>query len=250
MVNDDKVAGENEEKLAGQLVNNPGKAGTVSLIAGVRSVATDTVEALLEDLVLKGLGNFLMAKGRKRNNKVHKQQLKVLLLIREDKQLIVESPVVLSLLVLFHEHSASGIAVAMTDVSQALEGEEKEAGVDKSPATLADLVEKPAAMLAIAVQAGQLLSPAKTGRVFDGKAVTAHLETADTQNSDVQAMQKSNGRDWTAVNRSPNKQNFPVSKNQFASKNVSVSNSFDVLLNKLCWVMLRRMYSRLVMIWP
>lgn len=32
--NVDKVAGENEEELAGQVVNNPGKAGTISLIVG------------------------------------------------------------------------------------------------------------------------------------------------------------------------------------------------------------------------
>lgn len=72
---------------------------------------------------------------------------------------------------------------------------ETTAGVAKHPAALVDLVEKPAALVATIVQAVQLLSPGKIGRDFGGKSVTAHLETADTQNSDVQAMQKSNGRD-------------------------------------------------------
>ncbi|OIS96859.1 hypothetical protein A4A49_07373 [Nicotiana attenuata] len=180
-------------------------------MAGVRAVATDTVEAAVQTSSLndvgvrgsgvKGAGQFSNGQGTQFAGALNAPE-------KYGDQLM------------FHEQSASGIAVAMTDVSQALEGEEKEAGVDKNPAALADLVEKPAAILATAVQAGQLLSPAKTGRVFVGKAVTAHLETADTQNSDVQAMQKSNGRDWTVVNRSPNKQNYPVSKNQFASKNV------------------------------
>ncbi|OIS98827.1 hypothetical protein A4A49_17704 [Nicotiana attenuata] len=96
-----------------------------------------------------------------------------------------------------------------------------------------DLVENPTALVDTTVQGGQLLSPGKAGHAFDGKSVTAQLGATDTKNSDVQAIQKLNGRDWAVVNRSPNKQNAPASKKQStASKNVSVSNSFDVLLNE------------------
>lgn len=57
--NIDQVVGEKEEEIAGQVVNNPGKACTVYLIVGTRSVATDTLEAAvqtssLDDTVIIG----------------------------------------------------------------------------------------------------------------------------------------------------------------------------------------------------
>ncbi|XP_070037787.1 uncharacterized protein [Nicotiana tomentosiformis] len=84
------------------------------------------------------------------------------------------------------------------------------AGVIKSTATLG----KPTALVSTAVQAGQLLSPGKTGDVFYGNSVTAPLQTVTSQKSDVQAMQKSNEREWAVVNRSPNKKNAPAPKHK------------------------------------
>ncbi|OIT28572.1 hypothetical protein A4A49_65695, partial [Nicotiana attenuata] len=181
--------------------------------AGARSAATDILEAAVQTnaagvrgSVVKGAGQFSNGQRKEKDQKVSCNTQIADALNAPEKY---GDPLI------FHEQSASGIAVDVNNVSQALEGDKQDAGVDKNPAALIDLAEKPAALLATAVQAGQLL-----GRVFDGKPVTAHLETAGAQNSDVQAMQKSNGRDWTVVNRSPNKQNVPDIKNQStASKN-------------------------------
>lgn len=81
-----------------------------------------------------------------------------------------------------------------------LEGEKQAVELAKNPDALVHLVEKTAALVATAVQAGQVLSPGKNGHVFYGNSVTAHLQIATTQHSDVQAMQKPNGRDWAVVN--------------------------------------------------
>ncbi|OIS97136.1 hypothetical protein A4A49_04764, partial [Nicotiana attenuata] len=73
-----------------------------------------------------------------------------------------------------------------------------------------------------------------------GKSVAAvHkgiIQNQIMQESDVQAVHNSKSEDWAVVNRakqSPRKVNTPVNNNQSnASKNIRVSNSFDVLMNE------------------
>lgn len=59
------------------------------------------------------------------------------------------------------------------------------------------------------------------------------MDTAATQKSDFQTMQKSNGRDWAVVDRSPNRQNTPkkmapVNKTQITASNINTQFNSNV----------------------
>jgi len=81
-------------------------------------------------------------------------------------------------------HGQEGV---MAKVVVAKEGESQGAGVDKNTAALVDFAEKRAALVANAVQAGQILPKGKTACDFDGKAATTQLNSPTEASKDTSA---------------------------------------------------------------